>query len=85
MTFTTHSLTMLDAGQSLRQGLDAIAAGQTSIDLGGLTSLDSAAVATLIACQRAAQAKGAKLHFTQVPASLKSLAQLYGVETLLPE
>ena len=76
---------MLDAGPALKQGLVAIASGQTSIDLDRLSNLDSAAVATLVAWQRAAQAKGAQLHFTQVPASLKSLAQLYGVDLLLSE
>lgn len=76
---------MLDAGPALEQGLAAIAAGQTSIDLGGLTNLDSAAVATLVAWRRAAQAKGAQLQFTQIPASLKSLAQLYGADLLLSE
>ncbi len=76
---------MLDAGPALQQGLAAIASGQTSIDLGSLTALDSAAVATLVAWQRAAQAKGSQLQFTQVPASLKSLAQLYGADLLLSE
>lgn len=76
---------MLDAGPALQQGLAAIASGQTSIDLGGLTNLDSAAVATLVAWRRAAQAKGAQLQFTQIPASLKSLAQLYGADLLLSE
>ena len=83
--FSPHSLTMLDAGPALQQGLAAIASGQTGIDLGGLNKLDSAAVATLVAWQRAAQVKGAPLQFTQVPASLKSLAQLYGVDLQLPE
>jgi len=85
MTFIPNSVTMLDAGPALKQGLAAIASGQTVFDLGDLNSLDSAAVATLIAWQRAAQARGVKLQFIQVPASLKSLAQLYGADALLPE
>lgn len=85
MIFSVSSLTMLDAAPALQQGLAAIASGQTDFDLGGLGNLDSAAVATLIAWQRAAQAKGIKLQFTRVPASLKSLAQLYGADALLPE
>jgi phospholipid transport system transporter-binding protein len=85
VNFSPYSLTMLDAGPALQQGLAAIASGQTSIDLGGLNNLDSAAVATLVAWQRAAQAKGVQLQFTQVPPSLKSLAQLYGVDLLLSE
>lgn len=85
MTFSASSLTMLDAAPALQQGLAAIANGQTVFDLGGLSSLDSSAVATLIAWQRAAQAQGATLQFTRVPASLKSLAQLYGADALLPE
>lgn len=76
---------MLDAGPALQQGLVAIASGQTVFDLSGLNHLDSAAVATLVAWQRAAQAKGNQLQFTQLPASLQSLAQLYGADLLLAE
>ena len=76
-------LTMHNAGAVLEQGLAAIAGGPTEIDLAALTELDSAAVAALLAWQRAARAKGAVLNFVNLPPSLQSLVQLYGVDGLL--
>lgn len=83
MTFSVSSVTMSDAAPVLAQGLAAIASGETRIDLGELAALDSAAVAAMLAWQRAAQAKGVRLEFINMPAALRSLAQLYGVDTLL--
>ncbi len=83
MTFSVSSLTMADVAPALEAGLTAIAHGQSSLDLGGLVSVDSAAVAAMLAWQRAAQEKGVRLTFVNTPPALKSLAQLYGVEPLL--
>lgn len=83
MTFSASSVTMSDAAPVLTQGLAAIAAGETRIDLGELVAIDSAAVAAMLAWQRAAQAKGVRLEFINIPAALESLVQLYGVDTLL--
>ncbi len=85
MTYSPTSMTMLDAGAALEAGLAAIAAGDATIDLAGLTALDSAAVATLLAWQRAAGKRQMSLKFTHLPDSLKSLAQLYGVDGLLSQ
>lgn len=79
------SLTMDNAAPALEAGLAAIAAGQTEIDLSGLVQVDSAAVATLLAWQRAAQAKGVAIRFNHLPATLESLVHLYGVHDLLAE
>lgn len=65
-------------------GLAAIAAGQTSMDLGDVTAVDSTAVAALVGWQRAALQKGVKLDFFNLPDSLQSLTALYGVASLLP-
>jgi phospholipid transport system transporter-binding protein len=48
-----------------------------------LTAVDSAAVATLLAWQRAALERGSALRFTNLPANLQSLIELYGVADLL--
>lgn len=78
LTLTVHNAkTVLDAG------LRAIAEGQVQFDLSELTVVDSAAVATLLAWQRAAQRKGSSLVFNNVPANLQSLADLYGIAELL--
>ncbi len=68
----------------LAQGLSAITAGETAIDLSGLQQFDSAAVAALLAWQRAAAKAGTALRVVHPPAGIASLAKLYGVEHLLP-
>lgn len=79
----TLTLTLSNAKTALDAGLRAIEGGQTEIDLAQLTIVDSAAVATLLAWQRAAHARCQPLLFTHVPASLHRLAQLYDVADLL--
>lgn len=79
----TLTLTINNAKIALEAGLRAIKAGQTEIDLAQLTAVDSAAVATLLAWQRAAQALGRILTFTNLRSNLQSLVQLYGVGDLL--
>lgn len=77
------SLTVSNARTVLAAGLDAIRGGQTAIDLGGLTVVDSSAVATLVAWERAARESGRQLSFSGVPANLRSLVELYGAADLL--
>ncbi|WP_151632820.1 STAS domain-containing protein [Noviherbaspirillum aerium] len=77
------TLTVNNAQTVLEAGLRAIAEGQTQIDLGGLTVVDSAAVATLLAWQRAAQRAGKSIVFRNLSAGLQSLIELYGVSELL--
>ena len=78
-----ESLTLANARLVLTEGLRAIAAGQSEIDLSRLATVDSSAVATLLAWKRAATARNAPLALTNLPASLQSLAGLYGVAELL--
>ena len=83
MPFAPTTLTMNEAETVLAQGLQAIAAGDTQIDLGALQHFDSAAIATLLEWQRASSKLGKTLHITRLPQGLDSLAKLYGVEQLL--
>jgi phospholipid transport system transporter-binding protein len=64
-------------------GLAAVRAGQTEIDLAQLVTVDSSAVAVLLAWQRAARERGAALRFTHPSSSLQTLTRLYDVESLL--
>ncbi len=77
------TLTVNNAKTVLDAGLRAIEDGQTQFDLGGLTVVDSAAVVTLLAWQRAARASGKSLEFSNLPANLQSLVDLYDVTELL--
>ncbi len=74
---TSNAKSLLEAGQS------AIASGETEFDLADVKVVDSAAVALLLAWQRAAQAKPAVLQFKNLPDNLRSLIELYGVGALL--
>lgn len=77
------TLTVDNASATLAAGLQAIAAGQSSIDLSDVVTVDSSAVATLLAWQRAAKSRGLALQFGVLPANLQSLADLYGAAALL--
>jgi len=83
MSFAPTSITMTDAADVLREGMEAIVQGATTIDLSGLTHFDSSAVSALLAWQRAATEKSVSLELVGLPAGLLSLATLYGVAVLL--
>jgi len=67
----------------LEQGLGAMRRGDVGFDLSAVKECNTAAVAMVLAWQREAHARGVNLQITAVPANLKSLAQLYGVETMV--
>ncbi|WP_313077406.1 STAS domain-containing protein [Melaminivora sp.] len=72
--------------QALRQGLRpaGAAAGPVVIDASALQRFDSSALAVLLECRRSALAAGRALAVQGLPPGLASLAQLYGVDGLLP-
>ena len=86
---TVHSLDQIDtltvanARTALAQGFAAIQAGNTVFDLASVKTTDSAAVAVLLAWQRAARKAGVSLSYINMPASLVSLSDLYGVDEFL--
>jgi ABC-type transporter Mla MlaB component len=53
------------------------------VDLAGVVAVDSSAVAILLALSRRAREEGKPLVFARVPAALRALADVYGVEELL--
>ncbi|AHI64284.1 lipid asymmetry maintenance protein MlaB [Burkholderia thailandensis] len=77
------ALTHASAKAALAQGLARIEAGATAVDCGALAQFDSSALAVLLAWQRAARARGVTLDIVNLPPKLASLAQAYGVDTLL--
>jgi phospholipid transport system transporter-binding protein len=80
---TGTTLTHASAKAALESGLLRIAAGATEVDCAPLAQFDSSALAVLIAWQRAAHARGVALEVVNLPAGLASLAQAYGVDSLL--
>jgi phospholipid transport system transporter-binding protein len=83
MKLDVTSITGENAARLLEQGEAAIRAGEATIDLGSVTAVDSAAVALLLAWQRAAAGQGKHLRFVGVPSGIVGLAGLYGVDSLL--
>jgi phospholipid transport system transporter-binding protein len=68
----------------LEQGREQLASAST-IDLSGVTEVDSSALSLLLEWQRNAARNGRTIRFARLPANLQSLAQLYGVTELLAQ
>ena len=76
----------LDAATEVLQASQSLPFPDSGVvDLRGLTHADSAALAVIMALKRRATAEGRALVVTGMPASLRSLAVVYGVEDLLTE
>ena len=65
---------------------EAVAAGSgvLQLDASALTAFDSSTVALLLQAQRLAQAAGRGFEVKGTPPKLQELANLYGVDGLLP-
>ena len=57
--------------------------GDVWLDASGLERFDSSALAVLLACQRAARAKGCTLRVRDLPPRARQLARVYGIESSL--
>lgn len=84
MKIDAASISNENAAALLAAGIGAIRAGDAEFDLSAVRQVDSSAVALLLAWQREAQAHGARLALSGLPAALRSLAKLYGVDELIP-
>ena len=76
-------LTVDSAGDVLIASQDVELPRTGVASLAEVRAVDSAGVAVLLSWRRRAAAEGKTLSFVDVPASLKALAELYGVEDLL--
>jgi len=72
-------LTLVNANAWLSQGETALQQGIAIFDLAGIQHLDSAALSLLLSLRRRAEAASGGIEFRNIPASLTSLATLYGV------
>jgi phospholipid transport system transporter-binding protein len=79
----SNTINVTNARSTLEEGLRAIESGQKEIDFAKVATVDSTAVATLLAWQRAARKRGNSLTFHNIPSNLKSLIDLYSVDGLL--
>jgi len=72
-----------NAAAQLAAGLAAVLAGQEVISFGQTATIDSSAVACMLAWQRSARNRGTRLRFEHLPENLHSLINLYGVAELV--
>ena len=77
-------LTMDSIGASFVEAMQPLDGKNWTIDLAQVEEADSAAVSMLLAWLRNAQRHEARLIFVNVPDTLHSLAELYGVADALP-
>lgn len=76
---TMHTVPALFA-----EGLQYLTQDKLVVDFSQVEIVDSSAVSLLLGWLRAAQQNKRELHIANLPASLASLASLYGVADLLP-
>lgn len=76
-------VTLANVAAVLEEGRRHVAEGVESIDLQGVTEMDSALLALLLAWQREAKSRDRSLTLANPPQALSTIARLYGVDTLL--
>ena len=76
---------MANARALMGEGTALLGPDIASIDMAGVTEVDSAAVSLLLEWQRQMSKHNTRLRFANLPENVKSLAALYGVTELLPQ
>jgi phospholipid transport system transporter-binding protein len=78
-------VTMANIEALLEAGARQIEGAQVTVDLAGVTEVDSTAVSLLLEWRRQGLRANRAIRFINLPANLKSLAELYGVTELLAD
>lgn len=78
-------VTVDSVGGLLRELQPQLENGVDTLDFSGVETADSAALALIFSSMRYAMKSGKAIVCTGLPASLSTLAELYGVSALLPE
>jgi phospholipid transport system transporter-binding protein len=76
-------ITMANVTDVLAESSTLFASPTLVVDLSGVTHVDSAAVSLLLEWRREAARANRRIDYANVPANLKSLAELYGVSHLI--
>lgn len=76
-------ITVANVVALLADGDRILTAPEVTVDLAGVTEVDSAAVSLLLEWRRQATRRGGTIQFVNLPDNLTSLARLYGVTELL--
>ena len=76
-------ITMGNVTRVLEESAPLFAAPHVVVDLSGVTDVDSSAVSLLLEWRRQARGRNGRIEYVNLPANLRSLADLYGVSDLL--
>jgi phospholipid transport system transporter-binding protein len=76
-------ITMTNVTVLLEESAKLFSSPTLVVDLAGVTEVDSAALSLLLEWRREAAKATRQVNYTNVPANLKSLAELYGVSHLI--
>jgi len=79
----TGPVTLANVAAVLEEGRRHLEDGVDSVDLAGVTEMDSALLALLLAWMREAKSRERSLTLANPPQALSTIARLYGVDTLL--
>lgn len=79
----TVPLVMANARGLLEAGRLHLKSGNALFDLASVSEADSSAVAVMLGLTRSAKEHGLAVRFSNVPAGVLSLAELYGVAELI--
>lgn len=74
---------MANVESLLEEGARQMAGQQVTIDLAGVTEVDSSALSLLLEWRRQALRANRVIRYVNLPANLRSLAELYGVTEFL--
>jgi phospholipid transport system transporter-binding protein len=77
-------VTLANVAVILEEGRRHLEEGVGTVDLGEVSEMDSSLLAAMLAWLRDAKSRGRELVFTNLPESLRTIARLYGVDSLLP-
>ena len=76
-------VTLANVADVLEEGRKHLEDGVDRVDLAGVTEMDSALLALLLAWLRDAKGRNRELALANPPQALRTIARLYGVDTLL--
>lgn len=76
-------VTLANVAEVLEEGRRHLQEGVERVDLSGVTEMDSALLALLLAWLREAKGRNRELALDNPPPALRTIARLYGVDTLL--
>ena len=76
-------IVMANVGEFLRAGSMHVGSADLTLDLSAVTEVDSSALALLLEWRREAARRSRKLHLLNLPANLRTLAEVYGVVPLI--